>query len=719
MRFAIFSDIHANRQAWEAVMADARRQRAETLICLGDVVGYGPKPQEVLMSVRAATANFVLGNHDAAACGRLDPAIFNVRAREVIEWTRDRLDADAQEFLQQVPMQIDGPGLLFVHAEVVEPGEFGYIDGVGPAGPNLRAMKVPLAFIGHTHLPMAFTMPKKGGQVTQKPPVDFKIERGKRYIVNVGSVGEPRTTDVRASYVIYDDATKTISFRKVEFDVDGYLRDLEETGLDIKPYFVRVVEAGRHAKPPPTAAPQLALTHLPKIAESVAGHHGSVVVGQPGAAGRTLAGPIAGRRPPGTVTRPSPAKPALAVMLVLLVLIGGVVVMWVTSSDPDPPVAAGAESGDAPKVLRVVKPRPRSRPAEAARPPLVADREAPVKRVVPIKFLGVKIFREELADLESLRDAEAQGTAAETKNLSDGLLGLDVAGQREHFGLIWEGFLVVPETREYSFTLDASFGSALFVDGTKIAEVSGSGGEQSGSRMLEKGSATPFRLEYLHGAGEPRLDLTWSGKDRQEGASLMRPAVPGELAATPVAMKEATGAAPPEPPVEPKPPEPPKRPANLSKGLVGYWSLDFRNDGAERFTKRDDGKVEERLVSAGASKVRVFVPDAAFPEGWTQIGHDASGWRGGWNGVGYETAGDQLASYIHTEVGKTPGQHPFSVLVRIPFTVDDPKSYTKLVLQTRFTGGFVAYINGQLVAAEHAPSPSTLRWNSRALAARR
>jgi predicted phosphodiesterase len=247
MRYAIFSDVHANWQAWEAVLADALQQGADTLVCLGDVVGYGPKPVEVLTAVREVTPNFVLGNHDAAACGRLDPSIFNDRARIVIEWTREQLDDEALQFFEHLPLQMDGSEIQFVHAEVMEPGEFGYVDGIGPAELNLKAMTRQLGFLGHTHLPLAFTMPRKGGQVMQLPPIDFDVERGRRYLVNVGSVGEPRTTDVRASYVVYDDVEMRVYFRKVPFDVDAYKADLAASGLDICPYFVQVVDAGKVA----------------------------------------------------------------------------------------------------------------------------------------------------------------------------------------------------------------------------------------------------------------------------------------------------------------------------------------------------------------------------------------------------------------------------------------------------------------------------------------
>ena len=323
MRYAIFSDVHANRQAWEAVLADIAHQGADTLVCLGDVVGYGPKPLEVLAGVRAVTANFVLGNHDAAACGRLDPSIFNERARVVIEWTREQLDNSALQFLGQVPLQMNGPDVYFVHAEVVQPGEFGYVEGVSSAKANLEAMVESLGFIGHTHLPLAYSMSKRGGAVTQLPPKDFQLERGHRYLVNVGSVGEPRTTDVRASYVIYDDVARAVFFRRVAFDVEAYKADLQETGLEILPYFVQVVDSGKVADAPrPAAAPQLALAQLPKVGEVVAGGQGHLVVGRPGSGGRPAAG-IGG-----SVSRPRSSLPwvlgigALLAVLLAIIAIG-------------------------------------------------------------------------------------------------------------------------------------------------------------------------------------------------------------------------------------------------------------------------------------------------------------------------------------------------------------------------------------------------------------
>ena len=133
MRYAIFSDIHANLVAWDQVLEDIRAQVPDVLVCLGDVVGYGPKPQEVLSGVRAVTDNFIMGNHDAAAAGVLDYSCFSDHARHAIEWTAEALSEEAIEFLAAVPLAIADHDILFVHGEIREPGRFHYIDGVAEA----------------------------------------------------------------------------------------------------------------------------------------------------------------------------------------------------------------------------------------------------------------------------------------------------------------------------------------------------------------------------------------------------------------------------------------------------------------------------------------------------------------------------------------------------------------------------------------------------------
>lgn len=242
MRYAIVSDIHANIRAWEAVLADIRSQSVDVIVCLGDVVGYGPKPAEVLEAVRSVTDHFVLGNHDAAAVGMMDYSIFNDHARQAIEWSITELSPDAKQFLSAVPLAIEAGELLFVHAEIAEPGRFDYIDNVEIAKENFAANKHFATFVGHTHLPKMFEL-SADGSVQELLDTTCGLDAEKRYIINVGSVGEPRNPDDLSSrYAVYDVEKREIDFRHVEFDIMAYRRDLDATSLALRPYFLRVYE---------------------------------------------------------------------------------------------------------------------------------------------------------------------------------------------------------------------------------------------------------------------------------------------------------------------------------------------------------------------------------------------------------------------------------------------------------------------------------------------
>ncbi|MGB1130231.1 MAG: metallophosphoesterase family protein, partial [Haloferula sp.] len=242
MRYAIFSDVHANLRAWESVLEDIRAQEVDMLICLGDVVGYGPKPVEVLESIRAVTSNFVMGNHDAAAIGAMDYSVFNDHARHSTEWTAAALTDEAREFLSSVPIAIEADEILFVHAEVAEPGRFDYIKDVESAEESFAAGDHFVTFVGHTHHPKIFER-TRNGRVIERPDADMVLKSSSRYIVNVGSVGEPRTADdLRARYVVYDSAKRKVEFRAVMFDIPAYRRDLDGTELKVTPFFLSIFE---------------------------------------------------------------------------------------------------------------------------------------------------------------------------------------------------------------------------------------------------------------------------------------------------------------------------------------------------------------------------------------------------------------------------------------------------------------------------------------------
>ena len=242
MRYAIFSDIHGNLPAWQRVLEDIRELEADVLFCLGDIVGYGPKPQEVLDAIRAETDYFVIGNHDAAAAGILDPSIFNEDAHAIVLWTRDHLNQESLEFLRNLPLELATKELLFVHAEICQPGRFDYIDNATTAAENFAAKNHFATFIGHTHHPLIYEQ-TPSGEINTYADEDRSLDPSCRYIINVGSAGEPRNPDdIRARYVIYDDDTKQVYFRRIDFDPEVYRGHLASTSLTHTPYFLKVLD---------------------------------------------------------------------------------------------------------------------------------------------------------------------------------------------------------------------------------------------------------------------------------------------------------------------------------------------------------------------------------------------------------------------------------------------------------------------------------------------
>ena len=141
MRYAIVSDLHANLPAWTAVLLDLRSLDADRIICLGDLVGYGPQPAEVLRSVYAEVNHVVLGNHDAVVCGKLDGSLFNETARQIILWTRDRLNAQALRFLRSLPLSLRGGGFRCAHGDLADPAAFRYVIDPADAAPSWSAVE--------------------------------------------------------------------------------------------------------------------------------------------------------------------------------------------------------------------------------------------------------------------------------------------------------------------------------------------------------------------------------------------------------------------------------------------------------------------------------------------------------------------------------------------------------------------------------------------------
>lgn len=229
MRYAILSDIHGNLDALQAVLADAA-PRADALMCLGDVVGYGPEPEPCLELVAERAAVLVAGNHEHGVAGLLDLDWFNDYARAALEWTQTRLDDDHRRYLAALPLVVDVGEATLVHASPAHPEEWDYLvsaeDGFGAfAGFTTR-----LCFVGHSHRPAVWSLGSWGPEF-RPGALDVTIDAGRRYIINVGSVGQPRDRDARAAYAVWDVEARRIIGRRVAYDVAAVRRKIARAGL--------------------------------------------------------------------------------------------------------------------------------------------------------------------------------------------------------------------------------------------------------------------------------------------------------------------------------------------------------------------------------------------------------------------------------------------------------------------------------------------------------
>lgn len=228
-RIAIFGDVHSNLEALEVVLADSRKQGATDYLCTGDVVGYNANPHECLEIVRSLKCPIVMGNHDfyVASKRRLDD--FNPAAAAVVEWTREQLSQSEIEFLSDLPFFTTQLGITLVHSTLDAPESFGYVFDHLQAEAHFTHQVSPLCFHGHTHCPMIYE--KQMGAVYRIDAQDFKLPMGRKYFINVGSVGQPRDGDARASYVIYDVQQRKVEFRRLEYDVAAAQAKVLKAGL--------------------------------------------------------------------------------------------------------------------------------------------------------------------------------------------------------------------------------------------------------------------------------------------------------------------------------------------------------------------------------------------------------------------------------------------------------------------------------------------------------
>lgn len=247
MRYAIVSDIHANLTAWKTAMVDIADQKADTIICLGDVVGYGPNPVEVLESVYRHVKVTVMGNHDAAVCCKCDPIYFSDRAKTAVTRHQKLLSPQALIWLKKLPYIYQEKNFCCAHGDFSNPQVFNYIIEAESALPSWNARQEQLLFVGHSHLPGIYVLGTSGVPHFLSP-CDFVLEEGKRYIVNPGSIGYPRSGDCHSTYCIYDTEMQAIMFREIPFDFTGYREAMAALGCAEEKWFLEKEEGHRVAE---------------------------------------------------------------------------------------------------------------------------------------------------------------------------------------------------------------------------------------------------------------------------------------------------------------------------------------------------------------------------------------------------------------------------------------------------------------------------------------
>ena len=241
MHYAIISDVHANLEALHAVLAKTEGEKIEGILFSGDSVGYGPDPNECTKILKEKAKIMVAGNHDRAAAGMTGITYFNPLARVAIEWTREVLSGENVEFLQSLPLtaQLEEDNIYLVHATPKEPEKWRYLLYEYDARINFSYFKEKICFLGHSHIP--FIVERFSGGEIKFHYHYAEIREENRYIVNAGSVGQPRDGNPDAAYVLLSD--NSVEIKRISYDIVLTQKKMKKAGLPT--YLIERLSVGR------------------------------------------------------------------------------------------------------------------------------------------------------------------------------------------------------------------------------------------------------------------------------------------------------------------------------------------------------------------------------------------------------------------------------------------------------------------------------------------
>ncbi len=229
MRYGIFSDIHGNLEALEAVITALKKDSVEMFLCGGDIVGYGANPNECIDRLIELKAVNIAGNHDWAVLGKLDVTYFNPIAKEAVVWTQKQLKTNKIKFLHELPLIFKNEDLIMVHSTLQDPESFDYLDDVEKAGEMFSLMDRRVCFVGHTHVPVILCQEFGSMRLADKLFITLASEG--KYIINVGSVGQPRDGNPETMYCLFDSESQLTQIKRISYDVGSAQKKIKEAGL--------------------------------------------------------------------------------------------------------------------------------------------------------------------------------------------------------------------------------------------------------------------------------------------------------------------------------------------------------------------------------------------------------------------------------------------------------------------------------------------------------
>lgn len=228
MKYALLGDIHANVEALTVVLEDCKKKKVTHYACVGDVVGYGPNPKECLQAAREMNIPCVKGNHDEYCSTENELLGFNPQAAIAVKWTREQLSAEDRKWLAELKFVRHVESFTIVHATLDTPSRWGYVFSKLDAAASMSYQNTAICFNGHTHMPKAFI---RENSIKEGTYTRIKIEVGRKYFINVGSIGQPRDGNPLAAYVTYDLFENVIELHRLEYDINTTQKKIRAAGL--------------------------------------------------------------------------------------------------------------------------------------------------------------------------------------------------------------------------------------------------------------------------------------------------------------------------------------------------------------------------------------------------------------------------------------------------------------------------------------------------------